>query len=342
MPKPNKNSADYFSHDCDMRNDIKIRALRRKYGNTGYAVWCFMLETLTGSDNFITDYSPVSKELMAADFDIQVSELEAIISYCIQLNLLQMTDDNKVFSRAHQRRFEDMIVKRERRREINRLNGSKGGNPNFQKGKPNPYYTGSEDNQSVMPDNQNISEDNSKLEENIREEKRTEQNIREKKIESIDYPYQDIMRLWNEICGGVLPKLKALNDSRRSKIRVRLNEAKCKTPDDMKAWAKELFTACIRSRFLCGENNHQWTASFDWLFTNPTNWVKVFEGNYDNERGVNKSRTGVQNKLGVGEYITSDGRRTYGSGIANIPLSAAPRPSEKYQWSAESQTWIMI
>lgn len=66
------------------------------------------------------------------------------------------------------------------------------------------------------------------------------------------------------------------------------------------------------------------------------------EGNYSNDRGANKSRTGVQNQLGVGEYLTSDGRRTYGSGKANIPLSAPPRPSEKYQWSAESNTWIMI
>ena len=158
----------------------------------------------------------------------------------------------------------------------------------------------------------------------------------------MEYPYQDIMRLWNEICGVVLPKLKALNDSRRNKIRVRLNEAKCKTPDEMTQWARELFTTCAGSRFLCGENNHQWTATFDWLFSNPTNWVKVMEGNYSNDRGANKSRTGVQNQLGVGEYLTSDGRRTYGSGKANIPLSAPPRPSEKYQWSAESNTWIMI
>lgn len=341
MPKPNKNSADYFSHDCDMRNDIKIRALRRKYGNTGYAVWCYMLETLTGSDNFIAEYTPVSKELMAADFDIKVSELEAIIGYCLQLNLLQQTEDGHIYSRAHQRRFEDMLVKRERRREINRVNGAKGGNPNFRKGKPNPYYTGSEDNQSVIENKQNITEDNSKLEESIREENRTEENKREKKIDIV-YPYQDIVRLWNEICGGVLPKVKALNDSRRAKIRVRLSEAGCKTADEMTAWAADLFKTCAASRFLCGENSHDWTATFDWLFTNSTNWVKVTEGNYDNDRGAKKSRTGVQNELGVGEYITTDGKRTYGSGKANIPLSAPPRPSEKYQWSAESGTWIMI
>lgn len=330
MPKPNKNSADYFSHDCDMRNDIKIRALRRKYGNTGYAVWCYMLETLTGSENFFAPYNAVSKELMAADFDIQVSELEAIIEYCMQLNLLQMNEDGQIYSRAHQRRFEDMLIKREKRREAGRLGGIKSGLSRNNKSK-----------NEAMLDIDDEEPKQIKAEENKREEKRTEEKRKEQKIE-IEYPYQDIMRLWNEICGVVLPKLKALNDSRRSKIRVRLNEAKCKTPDEMTQWARELFTTCAGSRFLCGENNHQWTASFDWLFSNSTNWVKVMEGNYSNDRGANKSRTGVQNQLGVGEYLTSDGKRTYGSGKANIPLSAPPRPSEKYQWSAESNTWIMI
>ena len=223
-----------------------------------------------------------------------------------------------------------MLIKREKRREAGRLGGIKSGLSRNNKSK-----------NEAMLDIDDEEPKQIKAEENIREENRTEEKRKEKKIE-MEYPYQDIMRLWNEICGDVLPKLKALNDSRRNKIRVRLNEAKCKTPDEMTQWARELFTTCAGSRFLCGENNHQWTATFDWLFSNPTNWVKVMEGNYSNDRGANKSRTGVQNQLGVGEYLTSDGRRTYGSGKANIPLSAPPRPSEKYQWSAESNTWIMI
>ena len=150
------------------------------------------------------------------------------------------------------------------------------------------------------------------------------------------------MRLWNNICGGILPKVKALNDNRRKKIKCRLSECGAKTADDMTAWAQDLFKQVAESSFLCGQNNNQWTATFDWLFENANNWVKVSEGNYRNDRGSNKGFTGVQNQLGVGEYITQDGRRTYGSGRANIPLSAPPRPSEKYQWSAESQNWIML
>ena len=346
MARPNKNSADYFTHDCDMRNDIKIKALRRKFGHKGYAVWCFILETLTDSEDFYADYTDISQELMAADFDISVDDLQTIVAFCVRINLLQMTDDNRLYSEAHQRRFEQMVVRRERRRllsseersRINRLNGMKGGNPNFQKDKPNPYYQTTEIKTEITETLPNITKDKPKLEEKKIEENRTE----EKKDREIVYPYRDISRLWNEICGGKLPKVKALNDSRRQKIKCRLSESGAKTADEMTAWAKELFERIAASSFMCGENNHQWTATFDWIFENEKNWVKVSEGNYDNKRGSNTEFTGIQNKLGVGEYITPDGKRTYGSGRANIPLSAPPRPSEKYQWSAESQNWIML
>lgn len=345
MARPNKNSADYFTHDCDMRNDIKIKALRRKFGHKGYAVWCFILETLTDSEDYIADYTEMSQELMAADFDVSVEELKEIIDFSCRINLLQLTDDSRLFSKALQRRFENLTVKRERkqllthaqRSEINRRNGMKGGNPNFQKDKPNPYYQITENKSEITETLPNITEDNPKVKESKGEESKPKKS-KEREV----YPFSDIHRLWNEICGGKLPKVKALNDSRRKKIKCRLSESGAKTADEMAAWAKDLFERIAASSFLCGDNNHQWNATFDWIFENEKNWVKVSEGNYDNKRGLNTGRTGVENSLGVGEYITRDGRRTYGSGCANIPLSAPPRPSEKYQWSAESQNWIML
>lgn len=346
MARPNKNSAEYFAHDADMRNDIKIKALRRNFGHKGYAVWCFILETLTDSEDYFADYNDISKELMAADFDISVEELQEIVSFSCRINLLQMTEDNRLYSQSLQRRFENLTVKRERkrllsseeRREINRQNGLKGGNPNFQKDKPNPYYEISKTKSDITETLPNITEDKPK----VKESKEEESKPKKSKDREIVYPYSDIARLWNEICGGKLPKVKALNDNRRQKIKCRLSESGAKTEEEMTAWAKDLFGSIAASSFLCGENNHQWSATFDWIFENATNWVKVSEGNYDNKRGSNTGRTGVQNSLGVGEYITQDGRRTYGSGRANIPLSAPPRPSEKYQWSAESQNWIML
>lgn len=164
MARQNKNDAEYFPHDADMRNDIKVKALRRKFSHTGYAVWCFILEALTDSEDFEIEYNEVTQELLAADFDVPVEELREIIGYSTRIGLLQQ-EDGMLFSTAHKKRFIPLLEARERRRqraEINRINGRKGGNPNFRKGQPNPYYNITE---SVIQDKQNITEDNPKVKE---------------------------------------------------------------------------------------------------------------------------------------------------------------------------------
>lgn len=45
-------------------------------------------------------------------------------------------------------------------------------------------------------------------------------------------------------------------------------------------------------------------------------------------------------KLGRGEWLTQDGRRTYGSGKANIPMDAPPRPSDQYAWV--NNQWVIL
>ena len=167
MARQNKNDAEFFPHDADMRNDIKVTALRRKFSHTGYAVWCFLLETLTDSEDFELPYSEVDQELLAADYDVPVEELREIIDYATRIGLLQQ-EDGKVYSEALKRRFIPLLEARERRRqraEINRQNGRMGGNPNFRKGQPNPYYQRGEDNQNITETAQNISEDNPKVKE---------------------------------------------------------------------------------------------------------------------------------------------------------------------------------
>lgn len=44
--------------------------------------------------------------------------------------------------------------------------------------------------------------------------------------------------------------------------------------------------------------------------------------------------------LGKGEWITADGRRTYGQGKANIPMNAPPRPADGYSWDMDNGRWI--
>lgn len=92
MARPAKNYCEYFSHDRDMRNHRKIKAIRTKYKITGYAIWCMILEYLTGADGNVFEYSDVELELMAGDFGVSVTEIREVIDYCIKLELLFLKD----------------------------------------------------------------------------------------------------------------------------------------------------------------------------------------------------------------------------------------------------------
>ena len=98
----------------------------------------------------------------------------------------------------------------------------------------------------------------------------------EKKGEAV--PYEEIRQAWCELCTG-LPQPKVINSGRKRRIALRVAE--------MGGAAKalpllrELMERMARSSFLQGQNKTGWKATFDWLFENPTNWVKVMEGNYD-------------------------------------------------------------
>jgi hypothetical protein len=92
MARPTKHNADYFSHDIIMRDDPKIKALRRKYSHKGYSIWNMLLELLTSKEYFEYEWNELNIELLAPDFDIDADELYEIVSYCVKIGLLQITN----------------------------------------------------------------------------------------------------------------------------------------------------------------------------------------------------------------------------------------------------------
>jgi len=92
MARPIKHSADYFSHDNNMRNDMKIRALRRKFKSDGFALYIMILELLTSNEYFEIEWNTESIELLTPDFDMDSELITEIIDYCIKVNLLQITN----------------------------------------------------------------------------------------------------------------------------------------------------------------------------------------------------------------------------------------------------------
>lgn len=94
---------------------------------------------------------------------------------------------------------------------------------------------------------------------------------------------QEILDLFNSTCKS-FPKVKSLTKSRSEKIRLRLSEM-----NSMET-LKSVFNGMEASDFLKGLNDSGWRASFDWVFENDKNWVKVFEGNY--QKSITKSTIG--------------------------------------------------
>jgi hypothetical protein len=108
MARPQKNNLDYFSHDKDMRNDLKIKALRRKFSHKGYSIYVMMLEHLSDCEYLQYEWNDLSIELLTPDFDVDSDELKEIINYCIFLKLFQV-EEGIIFSDKFYQRNQDVL-----------------------------------------------------------------------------------------------------------------------------------------------------------------------------------------------------------------------------------------
>lgn len=316
-----KDRLRYFSHDVDMRNDLKIRGLRREFGNEGYAIWCYLLEVITDTEDLCIDIDNMAG-LLSADFDIDHERLMGIVGYCLQVGLF-VKDGSLLYSKRHRERITGVLDKAQEKSE----RGRKAVLARW--GKASASNTDEANNDTdVLQTNTNKRRG---------EERREEKTKKEKRVE---FPCDGVVRLWNEICTS-LPKVLRLSDARREKVKARLKEWGDNDPEKMMDNARSLFLRIERSDFLTGRSGKWKGASFDWIFDSRNNWIKVMEGNYDNVRGSASNAPSSTNGLGVGEFIDGNGNRTYGSGKAIIPQDAAPRPSARHSWNASNNEWIL-
>jgi hypothetical protein len=91
MARPIKLDADWFHHDKGMRNDARIKAVRRRFGLDGYAIYNMVIETMTDTDGFCIVETPDMLEITAGDFDLEPDKLHEIIEYCVSIGLLLRT-----------------------------------------------------------------------------------------------------------------------------------------------------------------------------------------------------------------------------------------------------------
>ena len=92
--------------------------------------------------------------------------------------------------------------------------------------------------------------------------------------------YNAVVDMYHKICVSY-PRIMKLSDERKKKIKCRIEEMK----GDLTI-LETVFTKMQESEFM---RSGSW-ASFDWIFKNSQNWMKVYEGNYDDKPGMGKKQ----------------------------------------------------
>ncbi len=128
--------------------------------------------------------------------------------------------------------------------------------------------------------------------------------------------YQLIADMYNATCVS-FPRLTKLSDKRKKAIRARLRTYNM---DDF----KRLFELAEGSSFLKGQNNRNWSATFDWLISD-ANMAKVLDGNYADSSSSYRN-TGRQQ---ASEPAQSDGYAVYAEMYQKYRRT--PTPDDPFQ-----------
>lgn len=114
MGRLKKNNASWFSHDANMLQHRKIKAIRNKFGFIAYGIYCGMLENLADREFNRIPYTDLEMELISGDFGISATDLTNVLDYCLSLGLFGIDELNQIFSEELDSRLKSVYDKRAR------------------------------------------------------------------------------------------------------------------------------------------------------------------------------------------------------------------------------------
>ena len=293
---------DYISHDVGMRNHRKVRVLRQKFGHMGYAVWCYLLETLAARDGFCLDFDEVEQESLAVDFEVSTDDLKAIVDYCVRIRLLSLVD-GRLFSQSLLDRLSFIIDARQKRSDAGRagalarwqLRGEADAtamqtDANAYEGNAN----GCERNATAMQTDANAMRpqcDSMRFDaircdsmlSKVKDSKVKNNSSSSACVHERERVCERVREAWDAALGDKLPKLKSLTRNRAELAERALGEIE---PDASK-WgdlAAELFLRVGESSFLL-DKGKGWMPTFEWVFESSERVQQILEGQYAESYG---------------------------------------------------------
>lgn len=150
--------------------------------------------------------------------EIRVAVYDAMFEYAATGEVPELDKESKMAFLFIKAELDDNQARYEEQSEVNSRNGKNGGNPNFKKGQPNPYYKKiteiTEDNRT-LPKITEITEDNPNdmiCNDIISEKEKTPKGVSKKKPElTLPYTSQEFINTWGMLCQQ--PKWKKKTDS---------------------------------------------------------------------------------------------------------------------------------
>lgn len=105
--------------------------------------------------------------------------------------------------------------------------------------------------------------------------------------------FATVVSWWNmNIARGRITVVSELTRTRKYKLIERIAEWRTKSPGGSLGETLSRIEKQIEASSLLRGDKGRWVITFDWLIADDTNWVKVLEGNYNNNTNNNKNGTG--------------------------------------------------
>lgn len=230
----------------------RIKKLRRIAGGDTYTIIYQKLQLLSLNDGaklYYEGIEPTLAEELALTIDEDAENVEVTLKFLLSQGLMEQISETEYLLTETQRLIGSECYSAER---VRRHRQSKALQCNSD-------VTGC--NTPVTACNEEIDID---IEKDIEIEKRESRD-------RVDY--QLIADMYNNTCVS-FPAIKSLSESRKKAIKARLRSY---SVDDF----RKLFEMAEESDFLKGQNNRNWSATFDWMLKD-ANMAKVLDGNYRN------------------------------------------------------------
>lgn len=267
--------------NTDMFDNAKIKYLRTlPEGNNIILIWVMLLAKAGKCNSngyiFLTEKIPYTPEMLAAEFDFEISTINLALGALSRLNMILQSEETLFITgwEEHQNVEGLEKIREQTRKRVAKCR---------EKQKLIPSNVTS----NVTVTESNATDIERDIDIDIEEEIDIERDNSISKDILVPKNLVPIQDAWNSLG---LSKINSIKGNRLNLLKARIKEYGFET-------VLQAIEKVRESNFLKGQNRNGWTIVFDW-FIKPNNFPKVLEGNYDNNsnsKGQSTSSSSLDN-----------------------------------------------